>query len=786
MHAHSRRLALGVLLVLGFYLFPVPCPAAGAEEKLTTGEATTLDTAGVLALAKRRFEEASAAIEPRLAPDLIRLVGPAPRFDGAFTDEAKGRELSNAAVSTMLSPDSRALGLALACAAVDRAPRLPVATHNLAAALYLRQEKTIAALESDPGAAKDAAALYRYVLSLDPARLQTWVNLGNVEMDLKQYEEARACFESALKKDPACLDAHLGLATYWLALGDQDKARQELQSGQIRYPASVRQAREQTQRLEDPDVAPQVTPDDEIETMEEKLQRLRELKPMSTADIIEPFDPVDAQQIRIRVNNLPEPEQLRLPELTSITMFGTYEAYFKHHKYVESYKAEVEAFFKKWGASLQEESRQILTDFGGSVSSDGKTVNLPPEMSAEAMKAQAARWQAMAKNKQIGQLMKEVYSRFDPELLRVNGVSNIVAGEGGESVPALEGYLSSYNFQVYNKKSAAWNQYWRKYLQQQRDFLMERDQRGGKRIRELTDEEARVLEELQKKPPGATSERETIEVKLRYLRQRNQQRESMYHDGFDTMVLEYRKRIRPNLEAMWADLVPHIRLMQAGMSRDKRYMEADTLTLSMATNLIGLVIGAAEAPGEWEDPTELEARLANAEQAEARQKEENEQEALELARQDFARANAPGGLASALLDKLSFERELGPIKLKITPSNIEISGGVLLQGAVNYNWSDNTVKGSLGVGCSFSTGDSPVGASGSLGTTVTFTYNTQSGRVAEIDWTGNASASASLGVVSAGVSYETSVMHGNTLTVDATSTVGRPTSLYHDEMKSGE
>ena len=68
-------------------------------------------------------------------------------------------------------------------------------------------------------------ALYRYTLSLAPDRVETWVNLGNVEMDLKQYEDAWTSFEAALKRDSGCLDAHLGMATYWFAEGDKQRPR---------------------------------------------------------------------------------------------------------------------------------------------------------------------------------------------------------------------------------------------------------------------------------------------------------------------------------------------------------------------------------------------------------------------------------------------------------------------------------------------------------------------------------------------------------------------------------
>ena len=106
--------------------------------------------------------------------------------------------------------------------------------------------------------------------------------------------------------------------------------------------------------------------------MEEKLRKLRELTPMSTADIIEPFDPEDAQEIRIKVNNLPKTDVLHLPELTSITMFGTYEAFYRHRKQVKMYKDEIGAFLKGWGNGIKEFSKKILTDLGGSVTTEVK------------------------------------------------------------------------------------------------------------------------------------------------------------------------------------------------------------------------------------------------------------------------------------------------------------------------------------------------------------------------------------------------------------------------------
>ena len=236
---------------------------------------------------------------------------------------------------------------------------------------------------------------------------------------------------------------------------------------------------------------------------------------------------------------------------------------------------------------------------------------------------------------------------------------------------------------------------------------------------------------------------------------------------------------------MWTDLLPHVRLMQAGMSRDRRLSEVGSLAQGWSAGLVSMVVDSANV-GEWEDPAALRGQQMELEQESLRQKEEEEKEAWNQIHQDFAHANAPGRLSpEALLDQLSWKKSIGPISFKITATSIEVSGSLLFQGTLNYNWRSDVVKGYLGVGCSFSTGDSPIGASASLGTGVSFTANAQTGKVAEIDWTASASATANLGVVSASTSYEASVMHGNTLTVDVTSTVGRPASLDQDSMKVG-
>ena len=783
MRARPRPLVFRSLLILAASLI---CPLARTAEPTIGATEATLDTTGALALAQRRFAEFSPQVEPQLAGEFNRLLGVPPRFDARYVDERKGRELANAAAAAIPSPEGRSLGVALASAAVGQAPKLAVAAHNLAAALYLRQKQAGFAVETDTSAARDAAALYRYALTLDPGRLQTWVNLGNVLVDLQQLEEARTCFEAALKKDAGLLEAHIGMATYWTAKGEKEKARAELQSAAIRFPASTRKIAEKADRLEDPAVAPQVTQDDSVESIEDKLRKLRGLTPMSTADIIEEWDPVDAQQIRIRVNNLPKTDQLQMPSLTSFTMFGSNEQFCKHAKQVRAYKNEIDSFFKRWGNNLKTQSKKMITDLGGTVTTDARgRTKVGGALDKAKMKADAARMRQMAKEGKIAELMQEVASKYDPAMLGMPGVAGAIGGPTAPtSPPTLEGYLTAYNFQVYNKKYAAWIQYWPKYLKRQTEFLSELSERRSKRIEEIREQEAKELEDLKRSyAPDQPPEKEGLRIALKYLRARNQERESWYHDGLDAVLVAYRTHMRPNLEEMWTDLLPHLRLIQAGMSRDRRFLEVSNFTISMASQAVGLVVGAAEAPSAWEDPTGLENALREAERLEAKEKEEQDQADWAAFHAELAAANPPAWLSD--IDG-TFEKELGPVKVKITPDSIEISGGEILQGSFNYNWKEDTLKTYLGVGASFSTGDGPVGASATLGTGVSFTFNTQTGKVSEIDWTGTAGASVNLGVISASANYEASVMHGNTLSYDVTANLGQPVTLAHDQLTFGQ
>jgi hypothetical protein len=71
------------------------------------------------------------------------------------------------------------------------------------------------------------------------------------------------------------------------------------------------------------------------------------------------------------------------------------------------------------------------------------------------------------------------------------------------------------------------------------------------------------------------------------------------------------------------------------------------------------------------------------------------------------------------------------------------------------------VEGGVGVGVKLSAESQGAGVSGELSTLLTYKMNLTTGKVSEVDWKGTAGVSGSIAGVTAGGSYEASVMNGN-------------------------
>ena len=719
--------------------------------KISKYDSSGAATASLLKIVKKYYDLALPKIEPKLKVDYNILTYGNVSFDGKLTDEKKALELSSIAACANINPDSKYFATALSCAAFSKAVKNNKVTHNMAAIINLLE------LPKDAGinVKTDAVAVYEYAVSLDPKNADTLVNLGNVYMDLDRQEDAKILFEAALKLIPKYSRAKEGMATYWLARGDKKKAAAELKKDQIMLPGYVRKMNESSEIIADPERAPDVTGGDSLEAAKAAIDKLKELKAVSTADFIEEFDPVDAQQIRNKINHLPEGDRLYLPKITAIAEVSSYDIYYnKTHKF-KGYTDSLESYFKKWAKTIEKLEKQNLQNMG--IQPGKGSVKFAPDMDPAKLKelAKQAKEEAKAGNfEKLQQLMALV----DPEQ------SKTIQPEYSNG-NQIETYIKTYNMQELNKKRNAYFFYFMRLCEKYESILQEDSKVGLQKIKELKDEEAQEVAQLTRSRNPQTAEEWEIlskdikQVRVQFALRRNLVRQTWFQKGFGMMAPQYINTFKPMMEEMWVDCMPHVRIISDQKSRDKWYADISSIALTNSVRFLNLVLAGAAADGQWDDVNGQDLENAEKELKEALGKAGQE------ARQDMEAANAPEGLsAEALLDKFSINQSFGPLDVKLTASSIEITGTLLVKGKLSYDWKQDVLSGGLGVGVKFGADFKGAKAEAGVSTMVTVTINTATGKVSEIDWAGNADLSLSAGGVSTGGSYQASVMHGNSFT----------------------
>lgn len=717
--------------------------------QMSKNDSSGVAMASLLKIGKKYYDLALPKVEPKLKVDYTILTNGSVSFDGKLTDEKKALELSSIAACANINPDSKYFAIALSCVAFTKAVKNNKVTHNMAAIINLSELPK----ETGINFKADAVTVYEYAVSLDPKNADTLVNLGNVYMDLDRQEDARILFEAALKLIPKYSRAKEGMATYWLARGDQKKAAEELKKDQIILPGYVRKMNESSEIITDPERAPDVMAGDSLETAVDAINKLKKLKPVSTADFIEEFDPVDAQQIRNKIKYLPKDDLLYLPKITSIAEVSSYDIYYnKTHKF-KGYTDTLALFIKKWGKSVEQLQKKNLENMGAQF--NGKKVKLPSDMDPAKLKEMAEKAKKDLKDGKMDAL-RDLMSKFDPEQSKATESVS-------DSANKIEAYIRTYNMQQLNKKRNAYFFYFMRLCEKYQSTLQNDSKVGMQKIQELRDAEAREIERIENSAMDENVKSAEIKkVKIEYGLKRNKERDNWFHNSFDLMVYQYIQTFKPTMEEMWVDCMPHVKLISDQKSRDKWYADISSLALTNSSRFLSLVLGGAAADGQWDDVTEQD--LQNAEEA-LKEAKEALQESLTKAGQDFQEANEPEGFSlDALLDKFSINQKLGPFEVKLTPNGIEITGSYLIQGKLSYDWEKDSLSAGLGVGVKF--GADVKGVQGEVGvsTMLTVTVNTATGKVDEIDWVGNADLSGSIGGVSGGGSYQASVMHGNTFT----------------------
>ena len=717
---------------------------------------STFDISGkttdkVLQIAKKYYDISHPKIEQNLLISYNSLAIGNVYFDGSYQNPIRANELTNIVPFSIISNGTENFSLALACAAFSKAVNYSNTAHNLAAAINFYAELG----ENKVEIKNDAILVYQYAVSINPEKIDTLVNLGNVYMDLDQYENAKILFEEALKLDDKYYRARQGMASYYIAKGDKERAKKELEEDNIRFPATSRVMQDKSEIIADPELVPDVKATDSAEVAKAAIDKLKNYKPISTADFIEEFDPIDAQMIRNKVNNLPKEDFLYLPKVTSIAQIYTYKDMCtdKGSIYFEEFSVKVANFLENWLREFEDEKKESLEDFGIEFDQNG---NVTVDIDIEALKKQAEEAQQGLKNGDIDAL-KNLIGTFDPEM------ANTVESYKDTS-NQINKYIRWYNLQLLAKKTNAYYAYLQNNIKKHQ-MMMEVDELAcAYALKGLYEEEDRKLAAL---GPNSSPE-EGEKISIEYALKRNKVRENYFHRNYDVMIYQYINTYKPVIEQMWADTMPHIRLIYEEKSRNKYYLNINEMAFTYSTQILGLIDEAATAWGNYEDYTYQDLQEAIERYREACRR---------AAEDDFKNTQTHDKFSiNALLDRFSAKTSWlnGAIELKISPTEFEVTGAFIGAGVVNYNFDSGNLKVGAGVGIRQSTSPDvvPIGIGGEATTMLTLTLNTKSGDIQEIDWIAKAGAGGNIGSIGVGGSYEASVMHGNKFTPTVGGSIG--------------
>lgn len=679
--------------------------------KISTYDKSGITTTAVLNIAKKYYTEYLPKVEVKLKTEFNKLAVGKATFDGKLTDEKTAANLTNIATTSSINPNGRNFSTALACVAFSKAAKKNIPAHNMAAVINLLDLPVKSALNSKA----DAIVIYEYAVSLNPRNVDTLVNLGNVYMDKDRQEDAKIMFEAALKIIPKYNRAREGMAAYWLARGDKVKAEKELQEDKVMMGRSVKVIDDNNKILADPKRAPLITPNDSIETSKAAINALSKLKVISTADFIEGIDPIDAQQIRLRINHMPAADKLVIPDIHSIASISTYKIFqYTYHEYYY----EFEDYFAAWEERFHQRA-DLMFD------SSSEETDISDE-------------------------------DFDTDELEAEQKENSPKND------LIASYIQDYNDEVLTKKILAYTTYLHK-TQQKLSTIIEVDKQNLQR----KIEEIMNMEEIKLASIGASGMNEEAriaaadKVTKEHRMMRNNERDFFFQRNYGMMVSQYIQDIKPTIEKMWTDCIPHIKLIKDVQKREFSYNFLLANAMGNSEEFINLIFDSGNISG-YEEVSQAEIDEAGAALENALEKAAAIERAVAA---DIAKANTPQKLSEgSLLDKLSFKQELGPFELKITATGIEVSGSMLIEGKLSYDWENDTLTAGLGVGVGISGGFKGAKGEVGVGTMLTVTIDGKTGGVSEIDWKANADASVSVGSFTAGGGYEASVMHGNKFT----------------------
>ncbi len=308
-----------VLCVLAIVLWCAAQAAQGPAVKTTPPT-----KAGMLALADKYIADVS----PQLAPKQKTTVH---QIFFILDSKRNAPTLHTQAVEELVNH------LTIALAQTDGIEAVIVSSAHLAkrAPDHPRTANLFGVVLHTIGEDQDAIAVLEYARTLNPKSELIMLNAVQVYFDLEQGARAKAIIEKVLAQNPKNQEAWSALACYWHQQGDWKKALEAMLKAAALGGWAVQRKSDPARTVAEEN---EVTGDDNIETIEQKVAKVSTLTPNTIADLIEDQFPDAARQIRERYLKLIDDEKMIMPPLPQMNVSGAKNWLEKGMPYMEEWQ----------------------------------------------------------------------------------------------------------------------------------------------------------------------------------------------------------------------------------------------------------------------------------------------------------------------------------------------------------------------------------------------------------------------------------------------------------------
>lgn len=720
----------------------------------------------MLNLAKLYYDMSYPKIENE-AMKLKLMLPPNPDFQGKTINKAKSYELSELSAAAIITMSMPYFSISSSAAAFAYTPDSASTVHNLAASIRLSMEGIEEGIFANAGLRpiEDSAALYLYAIALEPERTESYINLGNIFMEMagedvevvstpyfsgdmtktQMLNYAKGLFEKAYSIDNESSLACTGMANYYFAKGDRDKWLEWL----IKASKGVAFYKKVDQKVEEIEILTKNVGEQEHisgDAAKKAIDQLSKIEVFTTADYFEELSPDIATAVREKMNRLPKDDVVfkinTQPYVAGVT---SYEIYDKQYSIAaEDYYFSIINSLEKWREEVSEKKQVI----------DEKLYSQTEEIDSSIMEELAER---------LGKGDLSALEEINKYLNSVAPNVDLFPGYDYSQIESVKNSIAMNNQMLLQLRTTYYMLYLDNELSKAQELDWNKKQLFYEKVNSLFEQEDAEVEPLSAKInhadeyEAAIIAKEITKIRNEYSRKRNELRQTGFADLTGEIFPKYPKAMN-TLMKMWEECAPLIRFIEDEQTRNYKYYELSEYTVHIATTYMQLAANLSGF-GNWEDATTMEWEELNAEQIKIeKQAEEAQKEAIAKAEAEkaYQKIPVPVRALQALIGDTTFSKSFGPISISVSPTNISMAGALIAAGEIGYNWVDDAGTVGLGLGAQMK----GKGVGGGASTLLTLTFDANTGNVKEIDWKASADASFDIGVFSLGGGYSTSVMHG--------------------------